>query len=84
MIRLSSREFNQNLAKAKRAAREGTVVITDRGRPAFVMMDYERYTRLSGESSLADALDDRVAGDVELPIPQRRLESDRDFGLVAD
>lgn len=45
---ISSREFNQDLGKAKRAAKAGPVVITDRGKPAFVLMKHEDYTRLSG------------------------------------
>jgi len=47
--RISSREFNQNVTAAKRAAAEGPVVITDRGRPAFVLMSIDHYRRLSGE-----------------------------------
>ena len=44
---ISSREFNQHVARAKRAAREGPVIITDRGRPAYVLMRHETYRRLS-------------------------------------
>ena len=33
---LSSREFNQNASEAKKAANNGPVFITDRGRPAHV------------------------------------------------
>ena len=45
---MSSREFNQDRGKAKRAARKGPVVITDRGRPAYVLMKHEEYRRLAG------------------------------------
>jgi prevent-host-death family protein len=45
---LSSREFNQDVGKAKRAAKKGPVVITDRGKPAFVLMRHDDYRRLSG------------------------------------
>ena len=34
---LSSREFNQDAGRAKKAARSGPVFITDRGRPAHVL-----------------------------------------------
>lgn len=47
--RISSRELNQNVTAAKRAAAEGPVVITDRGRPAFVLMSFDHYLRLAGE-----------------------------------
>ncbi len=48
MPTLTSREFNQDVARAKRAANEGPVVITDRGRPAYVLMRHETYRRLAG------------------------------------
>jgi prevent-host-death family protein len=47
MPTLTSREFNQDVARAKRAAKEGPVIITDRGRPAYVLMRHETYRRLS-------------------------------------
>jgi len=45
---ISSREFNQDAAGAKRAAQAGPVFITDRGRPAHVLMTVEEYRRLAG------------------------------------
>ena len=36
MQSISSREFNQDVSKAKRAAEQGPVFITDRGTPAHV------------------------------------------------
>ena len=45
---LTSREFNQDIARAKRAADDGPVIITDRGRPAYVLMRHETYRRLTG------------------------------------
>lgn len=54
---LSSREFNQDTGRAKSAARRGPVVITDRGRPAHVLLTYEDYQRLAGEKgSIVDLL----------------------------
>lgn len=35
---LSSREFNQDTSRAKKAADAGPVIITDRGRPAHVLL----------------------------------------------
>lgn len=46
---MSSREFNQNPSAAKRAAEDGPVIVTDRGEPAFVLLKYDAYRRLSGE-----------------------------------
>ena len=45
---LSSREFNQDTSRAKKAAKDGPVFITDRGKPAHVLMTIEDYQRLSG------------------------------------
>lgn len=45
---LSSREFNQDTGRAKKAASRGPVFITDRGKPAHVLMSIEEYNRLTG------------------------------------
>ena len=53
----SSREFNQDRGRAKRAAKKGPVFITDRGRPAHVLLSIDEYRRITGKrKSLADAL----------------------------
>ena len=41
VVTLSSREFNQDVSRAKRAANEGPVIITDRGTPAYVLMRHD-------------------------------------------
>lgn len=48
---LSSREFNQDTGRAKRAAQRGPVFITDRGKPAHVLLSIEEYRQLSGSSA---------------------------------
>lgn len=55
---MSSREFNQNPGEAKRAAEGGPVIVTDDGEPAFVLLKYDAYRRLSGDqdASLLDLL----------------------------
>ncbi len=54
---ISSREFNQAGSEAKRAANKGPVFITDRGRPAHVLMSFEEYQRLTKQRrNIADAL----------------------------
>jgi prevent-host-death family protein len=45
---VSSREFNQDVSQAKRAARFEPVFVTDRGRPTHVLMSMEAFRRLSG------------------------------------
>ena len=54
---LSSREFNQDASKAKRASLSGPVFITDRGRPAHVLLSIEDYRRIiGGRKKIADLL----------------------------
>ena len=54
---LSSREFNQNASRAKRAAKDGPVFITDRGQQTHVLLTIEEYRRISGKrKTLAEAL----------------------------
>ena len=54
---LSSREFNQDVGKAKKAAKNGPVFITDRGRPAHVLLTIEDYQNLTSDaSSIIDLL----------------------------
>lgn len=53
----SSREFNRDVTRAKKAARSGPVFITDRGRPAHVLLSVEDYRRLTGaQASIVDLL----------------------------
>ncbi|MCB1543851.1 MAG: type II toxin-antitoxin system Phd/YefM family antitoxin [Methylobacteriaceae bacterium] len=49
ITRLSSRELNHDVSSAKKAAQNGPVVITDRGRPSHVLMTYNDFRRLSGK-----------------------------------
>jgi hypothetical protein len=55
----SSRDFTRDVGAAKRAAAQGPVVITDRGRPAFALLKIEDYYELTGkqEVSLLDLMD---------------------------
>jgi prevent-host-death family protein len=46
----SSRQFNQDASKAKKAAEAGPVFITDRGKPAHVLMTIAQYRQLTGGS----------------------------------
>ncbi len=46
---ITSRDFNQAVSQAKRAAQSGPVVITDRGKPAYVLLRHEAYRRLLGK-----------------------------------
>jgi prevent-host-death family protein len=70
---LSSRQFNQDASKAKKAARAGPVFITDRGRPAHVLLTFDEYKRITGgQSKIADLLAMPGVESIELEVPQRR------------
>lgn len=67
---LSSREFNQDTSRAKKAAADGPVFITDRGKPAHVLLSMQEYQRLSGSrQNIIDLLS--LPDPVELEIPPR-------------
>jgi prevent-host-death family protein len=62
---LSSRELNQDVSRAKKAAADGPVFITDRGRPAHVLLSIEEYQRITRQRrSIAGALAMPEAADI--------------------
>jgi prevent-host-death family protein len=68
---LSSREFNQDTSRAKKAARKGPVFITDRGRPAHVLLSIDEYQKIKGETkSIADLLAMPEAAEIEFDPPR--------------
>lgn len=78
---LSSRAFNQDTSGAKKAAREGPVFITDRGRPAHVLLTIEDYQKLTGgTASIIDLLAMPGIGEIEFEPPRLR----GDFHRPAD
>ena len=70
---MSSRDFNQDTGGAKKAAERGPVYITDRGRPAHVLLTFEAYQDLLSPNSILDVLaePDGVA-DITLDAPVSR------------
>lgn len=66
---ISSREFNQDPSGAKRAANEGPVFITDRGKPTHVLMSFEQYRRMTAEPrNIVDLLG--MPGDTDFEPPK--------------
>ena len=73
---VTSRELNRDVARAKRAAKAGPVFITDRGRPAHVLLSIEDYRRLAGgRRSLLDALSMPGLADIDFEPPRAHIES---------
>ena len=71
---LSSREFNQDTGRAKKAASEGPVFITDRGKAAHVLLSIQEYQRLSGQGrSLVDSLSMPSLADIAFDPPKLEI-----------
>lgn len=67
----SSRQFNQDASGAKRAASKGPVIITDRGRPAHVLLTIEAYQKLTQKTAgIADLLAMPGVADVAFEAPR--------------
>lgn len=73
----TSREFNQDTARAKKAAEHGPVFITTRGEPTHVLMTKAEYDRIEDGKptaksfvSLADALAQKEGGDFDFEFPE--------------
>lgn len=71
MTTLSSREFNQDAGRAKRATADGPVFITDRGKPAHVLLSIAEYHRLAGTGpSILDLIGNHAAGEIDFDPPR--------------
>ena len=68
---ISSRQFHQDTSGAKKATAWGPVYITDRGRPAHVLLTYEDYENLLGVQHVLDQLGDPAGvEDIDLRFPK--------------
>ncbi|KMW74634.1 prevent-host-death protein [Photorhabdus luminescens subsp. luminescens] len=73
---LSSRELNQDVSRAKKAAKSGPVFITDRGKPAHVLLTIEEYQRITKQRrNIADALAMPGVEDIEFNPPRVSINS---------
>ena len=70
MTVMSSREFNQDTGRAKRAAKEGPVFITDRGRPGHVLLSIDAYrSQTTGDRTIGALLAMPDGDDVDFEPP---------------
>ena len=68
---LTSREFNQDASGAKKAANSGPVFITDRGRPAHVLLSIEEYQNVTrSQTSIVDLLAMPDVADIDFEPPR--------------
>jgi PHD/YefM family antitoxin component YafN of YafNO toxin-antitoxin module len=79
---ISSREFNQDVSKAKRATASGPVFITDRGHTAHVLLTIEDYQIITDQKeSIAEllAMPEAAEIDFEPPHVSKELYRPADF-----
>ena len=75
MTTLTSSAFNQDASGARKAAKDGPVFITDRGRPAHVLLTIEEYRKLTGgRPSIVDLL--ALPGGEDIAFEPPRLSGD--------
>ncbi len=72
---VSSREFNQDVSKIKRAALNGPVFITDRGHPAHVLLTIEEYQKITDKKeSIVALLAMSDGADIDFEAPRLKKE----------
>lgn len=77
---VSSRTFNQDTSRVKKAAADGPVFITDRGKTSYVLLSIAEYERMKGpQKTIGELLYMPGAEDIKLEIPPRS-----DFARGAD
>jgi prevent-host-death family protein len=79
---VTSREFNQDVSKIKNAALNGPVFITDRGRPAHVLLalqDYEKLTKTKANIIDLLAMPDTDKIDFEPVKVRKKIYNPEDF-----
>lgn len=87
MTVMTSREFNQRLGQAQKAAQTAPVIITNRGEPALVLMSYQDYQNsMKRKRSALELLmpSDPDVGEIELELkPRSRAQRPPvDFGEI--
>ncbi|MBN9613508.1 MAG: type II toxin-antitoxin system prevent-host-death family antitoxin [Actinobacteria bacterium] len=71
---MTSRELNQDVSAAKRAAQDGPVTITDHGRRSLVLMTADDFDRLMGRGErLGDRLWRGQDPAVDFESPERTI-----------
>ncbi|SMD03128.1 prevent-host-death protein [Rhizobium sp. RU36D] len=100
MTVMTSREFSEDVEKAKDAALDGPVIIVDRGREAYVLMTAEEFRqgrhvggpRPSGAASsvagrrktIAELLSSPEIAEIEFDLPERTMDNQRPLPDFSD
>ena len=76
MTIMTSRELDQDAARARKAAKSGPVIIMDRGKPTHALLDIAEYRRLTGQHrSLAETLSMPGLADIDFDPPRARIRA---------
>lgn len=68
---MTSREFNQNTSRAKKAAKNGPVIITEHGKPAHVLLSFDEFKRLRKTgSNILDLISMPPGADLDIEFPR--------------
>jgi hypothetical protein len=70
---MTARTFVQNASGAKNLAKDGPVLITERGEPAFVLLNIRDFRELTGQrttGSIVDRLACPASADIEFDAPK--------------
>ena len=71
MAIMTARAFNQDVSAAKRSAGTEPLIITDRGEPAYVLLTYAEFERLSGrQRTIVELLRQDGEDDGDLTFPR--------------
>jgi PHD/YefM family antitoxin component YafN of YafNO toxin-antitoxin module len=73
IMTVTSRKFNQDVSKIKRATLKGPVFITDRGHPAHVLLairDYQKLIKIQNEENIVDLLALKKGADIKFNPPK--------------
>ncbi len=82
MKTITSREFNQDVSKARRDALKGPIFITDRGRPAHVLLTIKDYQKITEkDASIVELLAMPEAADIDFEPPRLNRELQKQADL---
>lgn len=66
MLNMTSREFNQATAKAIKASKTAPVIVTKRGTPTCVLLDYADYQNLINQLKPRPSMAELLGGDGDI------------------